>query len=48
LDSAEEDKIKAINELQEALKELSLKDELPLREKAMVLEAMEKIKSEQS
>lgn len=42
-----EEKKKAIEELQAALKELSTKDALPLREKAMVLKALEKIQGEQ-
>jgi len=44
--SEEEEKKQAIEELHAALKELSLKEALPLREKAMVLEAIEKIESE--
>lgn len=48
MSSYEEEKKKAIEELQKALKELSLKDGLPLRERAMVLEVIEKIGVEKS
>ncbi len=43
-----EEKKKAIEELQVALKGLLTKDALPLREKAMVLAAIEKIQGEQN
>ena len=48
MSSSNDEKQKALGELQEALKDLSSKDGLPLRDRAMVLEAIEKLKGEKS
>lgn len=48
MNGLEEKKKKAIAELYLALKQLSEQDSLPLREKAMVLEAIDKIEKENS
>jgi len=48
MSKAREERKKAIEELLAALKELSTKNGLPLREKAMVLEAIEKVEGEEN
>ena len=48
MSTTEEEKKIAVDELEEALKDLSRKEALPLREKAMVLVAIEKIEGDKS
>ena len=46
MSSSDEDRHTVLTELREALAELSAKSQIPLREKAMVLEALERVEEE--